>query len=61
MICPRCNSNQIPNNQTPGAYPGALSRVDNRTEICSDCGLHEALEDFFDNNLTPIESWPIKS
>ncbi len=61
MICPRCNSNQIPNNQTPGDYPGALSRVDNRTEICSDCGLHEALEDFFDNNLTPIESWPIKS
>lgn len=27
-------------------YP-ALSRKDNRTEICSDCGEEEALADFF--------------
>lgn len=26
-------------------YP-AISRSDNKTEICSDCGVREALEDF---------------
>ena len=41
-ICPICY-NYIPNNQTPGAYPGALARYDNETEICSDCGTAEAL------------------
>lgn len=46
-ICPRCNLNYIPNNETPGAYPGALSRLDNKTEICSDCGNDEALADYF--------------
>lgn len=44
-ICPSCNG-FIPNNETPGAYPGALSRRDNKTEICSACGVKEALEDF---------------
>lgn len=38
----------IPNNETPGAYPGALSRRDNETEICSACGNLEALEDWLD-------------
>lgn len=45
-ICPKC-SGFIPNNETPGAYPGAISRVDNKTEICSACGTEEALADFF--------------
>ena len=44
--CPRCGG-FIPNNQNPGLYPGALSRVDNKTEICSACGEEEALEDLF--------------
>ena len=35
MKCPRCNKEII-------GYP-AISRVDNLTEICSDCGLDEAL------------------
>jgi hypothetical protein len=60
MICPRCLTNQIPNNENPGLYPGALSRVDNLTEICSDCGLQEALEDFFKGSLSPISSWPVE-
>lgn len=47
VICPRCESNYIPNNEFPGEYPGALSRVDNKTEICSECGVLEALEDYF--------------
>lgn len=41
-ICPRCKGH-IPNDQTPGKYPGALSRVDNKTEICSSCGTDEAM------------------
>lgn len=43
-VCPLCHG-WIPNNQTPGAYPGAISRRDNKTEICSACGTYEALVD----------------
>lgn len=43
--CPKCDG-FIPNNETPGAYSGAISRRDNKTEICSACGTIEALEDF---------------
>lgn len=43
--CPKC-SGYIPSNENPGAYPGAISRVDNKTEICSACGVAEALGDF---------------
>ena len=43
-VCPRCGS-LVPNNVTPGEYPGALSRKDNDTEICSECGMLEAMED----------------
>ena len=41
-VCPTCGG-YIPNNREPGAYPGALSRKDNRTEICSACGTAEAM------------------
>lgn len=44
-ICPRCGS-FIPNDEQPGAYPGALSRTDNFTEVCSACGSREAMEQF---------------
>ena len=44
-VCPRCDG-YIPNNDTPGLYPGALSRLDNETEVCSACGQNEALADF---------------
>ena len=36
--CPKCNKEL-------GEYP-AISRRDNKTEICSNCGMLEALEDF---------------
>jgi len=52
-VCPRCLG-FIPSNARPGQYPGALSRADNRTEVCSDCGTEEALE-----LLVPVEAWPI--
>jgi hypothetical protein len=58
-ICPRCNDNWIPNNDAPGQYPGAISRADNRTEICSDCGQAEAIQDWQDGGCTPVERWPI--
>ena len=43
-ICPRCG-HFIPNDETPGKYCGAVSRKDNKTEVCSACGLLEAFED----------------
>ena len=43
--CPRC-AGFIPDALNPGAYPGALSRWDNATEICSGCGMEEAMIDF---------------
>ena len=38
-VCPRCGN----------AYKGypALSRVDNKTEICPKCGIDEAMEDYY--------------
>lgn len=59
--CPRCG-HQIPNDKTPGAYPGALSRTDNTTEVCSACGTHEALQQFSsaDRSCTPITQWPVE-
>lgn len=37
-LCPRCGNAFI-------TGTGALSRRDNKTEICSDCGYREAIED----------------
>lgn len=56
LICPRCEG-FIPNNDTPGKYPGAISRLDNKTEICSGCGQDEALEDFYDGRVV---DWRVK-
>ena len=53
IICPRCEG-YIPNNATPGAYQGAISRADNETEICSECGTEEALV-----ALVAIDAWPL--
>lgn len=52
-VCPRCEG-FIPRNSKPGAYSGALSRADNKTEVCSPCGEEEALVALF-----PTEAWPI--
>jgi hypothetical protein len=40
--CPRCGGG-IPDDENPGLYPGAISRWDNETEVCSWCGLEEAV------------------
>lgn len=39
--CPRCGGG-VPNDAAQGEYPGALSRFDNETMICSGCGTAEA-------------------
>lgn len=43
--CPRCERG-IPNDEQRGAYSGAISRLDNRTEVCTSCGIEEAMIDF---------------
>lgn len=58
--CPRCDTHDwIPNNLTPNAYPGAISRSDNKTEICSACGEDEALKDYFEGGCEPQSKWPV--
>jgi hypothetical protein len=56
-LCPRCVERYL-----PATYPGALSRADNATEICSTCGTDEALSNFASPNTTlpgPAD-WPVK-
>jgi len=47
--CPIC-SGPIPNAEDKGKYPGAMSRYDNETEICSLCGSAEALAPMMDDD-----------
>lgn len=53
--CPRCGGG-IPNDLDRGVYPGAISRTDNKTEICSGCGVDEAMEDYM-GSLMPRAEW----
>ena len=57
--CPRCRGG-IPNNEQRGEYPGALSRADNKTEICSGCGVEEAMIEMHGGNLRGPEAWPLR-
>lgn len=59
-ICPRCKADWIPNNNEPAAHIGALSRADNKTEICSACGEDEAFKDYFDGGCEPVTAWPVQ-
>jgi hypothetical protein len=52
--CPRCE-HLIPRDEFPGAYPGAISRFDNKTEVCSICGLDEAMG----NGVVDPSLWPV--
>ena len=49
--CPRCGGG-IPNDVFRGQYPGALSRADNKTEICSGCGTDEAVEQYLTGSVS---------
>ena len=43
-ICPKCKQEYM-------GYP-AISRDDNKTEICSECGVKEALHNFLQQKST---------
>jgi hypothetical protein len=57
--CPRCGGG-IPNNEQRGAYPGALSRTDNDTYVCSGCGTDEAIETMMDGAPMPQSKWHVR-
>ena len=48
-ICPRCNKHELDENGR-----NAVSRRDNKTQICSSCGAREAFCDFYKYNSLPI-------
>ena len=59
--CPRCKGG-IPSDLHRGQYPGALSRLDNATYICSSCGMNEAMWQFTTGKPlppldTPVTGW----
>lgn len=49
--CPRCTE-PVPNRHHQGMYPGALSRYDNETYVCSSCGQAEA---FMAGHVIPFD------
>ena len=55
--CPRCGG-PIPNAEHAGLYPGGISRIDGRTEICSSCSEEEAMT--WPNDLWKEEIWAKK-
>ena len=57
--CFRCGG-AIPTMENIGQYPGAISRTDNATEICSECGSDEALE-CMRGTLSNQTRWAIQS
>lgn len=46
-LCPRCHTNYL----DPTGTRNALSRADDKTYICSDCGIDEALQDYYEHYL----------
>lgn len=52
--CPRCG---VPMN--PRDYP-ALSRTDDKTDVCGRCGMDEAIEVWANGAPTPQAEWPIE-
>jgi len=49
-ICPRCNG-------IMSEHP-ALSRTDDKTSVCSDCGMDEAIETFVLGARPSQHNWP---
>ena len=50
ITCPRCLGNIE-------GYP-AISRTDNKTDICTPCGQTEAMEDYIYKTIKTQEMWP---
>ena len=58
-ICKRCGEKARHDDPFYRGF-GAISRTDNKTMICSDCGVAEAMDDFRGLKLIPKEFWPIE-
>lgn len=50
--CPRCAH--------PMSLHPALSRTDNKTSVCGNCGLEEAIEVFEHGACSTQAEWPVK-
>lgn len=65
-LCPRCETQEYTPYHAPPPVPmtapsfPALSRTDNETYICSDCGNHEAIMDFCRERLPEVSEWPVQ-
>ena len=57
--CPRCGE-PVPSRENCGQYPGARSRVDNKTFICSQCGAEEALYQYAVSSELPPLNQPAR-
>ena len=65
--CPRCwieafvpyGAEDKEKGYAEGFTPPALSRMDNETYICSDCGQDEAMRDYRGDPPIPPNEWPI--
>jgi len=49
-----------PSRENRGQYPGALSRLDNKTHICSQCGQDEAMYQWATGGELPPLNQPVK-
>jgi len=65
VVCPRCAFNRfmpyVPGQarQPNDPAPPALSRADNKTHICSECGTDEAMMDMRGEPLPEPDEWPL--
>jgi hypothetical protein len=66
VLCPRCGIDRYLPYEQRGvtfyegpAVPPALSRVDNKTYVCSGCGQDEAMRDFAGEPPIPPDEWPL--
>lgn len=61
-MCPRCGG-FVPKRYDKamfGEYPGALSRWDNKTFVCSECGMEEAIAQMLSYDISPRGYFPWK-
>lgn len=58
--CLRCGG-PIPTAESPGAYPGAVSRAtpERDIEICSPCGTDEGVRQHMTGRVIPPARWPL--
>ena len=53
-LCPRCERNTIDQ-----SVWDTISRTDNISHICNNCGMDEAMEDHFTGAVSPQEDWAV--